>query len=182
MSDLPSALDVLDFWWSAGPEKWYAGSDEFDAEIRDKFLALYEAAAAGNLDTWMDAPASALALTIVLDQFSRNMFRKNPRAFAADGKALKVAQNSVAQGFDRAYGMPGKQFFLMPFQHSEDMDIQEQSLDLFRTRCDDNGYHYALIHMDVIRRFGRFPHRNTVLGRQSTAQEQAYLDADGFSA
>ena len=177
-----SEVDVLAFWWDAGPEKWYERSDDFDQEIRDTFMATYEAAAAGALDHWAETPSGILALIILLDQFPRNMFREDKRAFATDAKALGLARDAVARDFDRAYPNPARQFFLMPYQHAEDLAVQEQSVDLFRDRCDQHTHYYALIHMDVIRRFGRFPHRNKVLGRQSTEAEQAFLDGGGFSA
>ncbi len=182
MAEMRRDVDVLAFWWDAGPEKWYERSDAFDQEIRDTFMATYEAAAAGKLDHWADTPSGTLALIILLDQLPRNMFRDDKRAFATDAKALGLARDAVAKDFDRAYCNPARQFFLMPYQHAEDLAVQEHSVDLFRDRCDQEGHYYALVHMDVIRRFGRFPHRNKVLGRQSTEAEQAFLDGGGFSA
>lgn len=175
-------FDVLDFWWRAGPKKWFARSDAFDAEIRERFLALYEHAAAGHLDSWSGTPHGLLALLLLLDQFPRNLFRDDARAFATDGKALELAQMGLERDFHRAYPNPVKAFFFLPFEHAEDMAAQEVSVDLFRQHTDEQGYLYALIHMDAIRRFGRFPHRNTVLGRETTAEEAAYLANGGFGA
>lgn len=175
-------IDVLSFWWKAGPDKWFEANDEFDETIRSQFGALYEEAFAGSLDDWAKTPHGALALILVLDQFPRNMFRKTPEAFQSDPKALSIAAMAVESDFHLAFPTPARDFFFLPFEHAEDMDAQEKSVDLFRTYCEERVYHYALIHMDVIRRFGRFPHRNEVLGRQSTDKELAYLEQGGFSA
>lgn len=178
----PTAFDVLDFWWTAGPESWFQRSDDFDQSIKDRFLALYESAAGGELDAWDETPHGALALILLLDQFPRNMFRDSPRAFASDTLALDVARRALDAGFHRAFPNPAKAFFFLPFEHAEDMDAQEISVDLFRQHGSQETYLYALIHMDVIRRFGRFPHRNKVLGRHSTPDEVRFLDEGGFSA
>ena len=181
MSDLPSLFDVLEFWWKAGDARWYAGGEEFDGQCRDGFLDLLEHAASGGLADWEDSPSGALALLIVLDQFSRNVFRGTPRAFAQDARALAVAERAVAAGFDRAYPLPARQFFYMPYEHSEDLAVQERGCDLFRATGDQDAYYWALVHMDAIRRFGRFPHRNAILGRTTTPEEQRYLQTGGFS-
>ena len=173
--------DVIDFWFGAGPEKWYAKDNAFDATIRERFLPTYEAAAASRLSLWEAAPESALALVIVLDQFPRNMFRNAPRTFAADALALSVAKNAVAHGFDKMLETPKRNFFYLPFMHSENMKDQERCVDLSRDAGDQNTLKYAEIHADIIRRFGRFPHRNAVLGRTSTAEEQAFLESGGFA-
>ncbi|MEO1198519.1 MAG: DUF924 family protein [Pseudomonadota bacterium] len=180
MNDL--ALDVLDFWWTAGPERWFARSDAFDADCRHRFLASHEAAAAGSYDDWRGAPHSALALILLLDQMPRNLFREDARAFATDAKALQVAQEAVAHGFDKAYANIERRFFHMPFMHSEDLDMQQRCVDLCLAAKDQEGVYYAMVHLDVIRRFGRFPHRNVALGRTSTPEEIAFLDGGGFSA
>lgn len=177
-----SPLDVLDFWWQAGPAKWFARDDGFDAGIRERFMAAVEAAKAGRLDTWEATPHGALALLILLDQFTRNLFRNDPRAFEADPKALGIADRAVSAGFDKAFPPSVRVFFYLPFEHAEDMAAQERSVDLCRALNNEQFYLYALIHLDVIRRFGRFPHRNKVLGRETTPEEQAFLDSGGFSA
>lgn len=182
MSDLSSPLDVLDFWWNAGAARWYAGGEEFDEACRAAFLPLLEHAASGGLADWEGAPHGTLALIIVLDQFSRNVLRGSARAFAQDARALAVAERAIAAGYDRAWPAPARNFFYMPFMHAEDIAMQERCCDLFRMLGDQNAYHYALVHMDAIRRFGRFPHRNAVLGRETTEDERRYLESGGFSA
>ncbi len=181
-STIASPIEVLDFWWQAGPSKWFAKNDGFDKDIKTRFLPAIEAAQRGELDEWADQPHSALALILLLDQFTRNVFRNDKRAFEADGKALATAQASVERGYDTAFPAVARVFFYLPFEHAEDMAAQERSVDLCRNLGNQDYYLYALIHMDVIRRFGRFPHRNKVLGRQSTPEEQAFLDDGGFSA
>ena len=172
---------VLDFWFGAGPDKWFSKDDAFDAAIRERFLPSYEAAAAGRLTNWEAAPESALALVIVLDQFPRNMFRGSPRIFAADALGLAVAKRAVAQGFDRRLDLPKRNFFYLPFMHSENLADQERCIELSRQNADQNTLKYAELHADIIRRFGRFPHRNPVLGRSTTAEEKAFLDGGGFA-
>lgn len=173
-------IDVLEFWWTAGPEKWFAGGETFDDACR-RFRPLYEAAAEGRIDDWAEVPHTALALVIVTDQFPRNIFRGTDRAFRTDAKALSVATSAVDRGFDRAFPAMARKFFFLPFMHSEDIAAQERGLDLYRALGDQEGYYYMLIHYDVIRRFGRFPHRNGVLGRETTPEEAAYLASGGFS-
>ncbi len=175
-----STFDILDFWWSAGLKKWFGSDEAFDAEIRERFGAAIDAALAGEFDDWAETPHGALALLLLLDQFTRNARRGSAEAFAGDAKALAVAARAVDAGFDRAYPKPMRMFFYLPFEHSEDLADQERSVDLFRRLGDPEGYLYALIHLDAIRRFGRFPHRNVLLGRETTAAEQAYLDDGGF--
>jgi len=173
--------DVLTFWRAAGPDKWFEKVDAFDVEIKQKFLATYEAAAKGELGRWEDTPEGALALVIVLDQFPRNMFRGNPRTYAADPLARAVADRAIARGFDQLFRVPEQKFFYLPFEHSEDLADQERGVALNRATGDEEGIKYALIHADIIRRFGRFPHRNAILGRATTPEEQAFLDAGGFA-
>lgn len=179
MSEDP--IDVLEFWWHAGPDKWFAGGDTFDDACR-RFRTLHEAAADGRLDDWTGTPHTALALVLLLDQFPRNIFRGTERAFQTDAQGLAVATAAVDRGFDRAFPTMARKFFYMPFMHAEDIAAQERGLDLFRALGDQDSYYYMLIHFDVIRRFGRFPHRNAVLGRQTTPEEAAYMASGGFSA
>ncbi len=179
---LANPIDVLDFWWQAGASKWFARDDNFDRKIRERFLTTIEAAQKGELDAWADTAHGSLALILLLDQFTRNVFRNDARAFEADARALDHARRAVAAGYDKAFPKDARAFFYLPFEHAEDMDAQQESVDLFR-KTGDREYHlYALIHLDVIRRFGRFPHRNAVLGRVTTPEEQAFLDDGGFSA
>lgn len=178
---LPNAADIVAFWREAGPENWFAKDDAFDAEIIRRFLPVHEAAAAGKLGTWEATPEGVYALVILLDQFPRNMFRNSPRAFATDQQALAIAERAIARGFDDAYEAPEKRFFYMPFMHSEELADQERCIALCAAAEDPEGVKYAEVHRDIIRDFGRFPHRNPVLGRATTAPERAFLDEGGFS-
>jgi uncharacterized protein (DUF924 family) len=177
---IAAAPDLLAFWRAAGPDKWFAKDAAFDAEIAERFLATYEAAAAGALG-WDATPEGALALLIVLDQFPRNMFRGSARAFAADPLAREVAARAIARGFDQHVTVPERSFFYLPFEHSETLADQERCVALNRASHDADALKWAEIHADIIRRFGRFPHRNAVLGRATTAKEQAFLDGGGFA-
>ena len=171
---------VLAFWRAAGPEKWYEADAAFDAEIRTRFLSVYEAAAAGHL-AWDDTPEGALALVIVLDQFPRNMFRGSACAFAADALARKVAARAIHRGFDHCLAAPERCLFYLPFEHSESLADQERCVALNRASGDADAVKWAELHADIIRRFGRFPHRNKALGRTTTPAEQAFLDDGGFA-
>jgi uncharacterized protein (DUF924 family) len=171
---------VLAFWRAAGPDKWFEKDAAFDENIRARFLETYEAAAAGKLSDWEQTAEGALALTIVLDQFPRNMFRGDARTYAADPQARAVAERALERGFDRVVPLPDRQFFYLPFEHSEAMADQERCCALVAATGDADLLKWAQLHADIIRRFGRFPHRNTVLGRATTAEEQAFLDSGGF--
>jgi len=187
----PRAAEVLDFWFGAQnapdygkPRKaWFRKDEAFDAEIRLRFAATHAAADSGALDSWQHAAPSCLALIIVLDQFSRNMFRGTPRAFASDARALAVAQHAVARGFDRELSPVQRMFVYLPFEHSERLEDQKRSVELFDTLRGvpelTDSIPYAQRHYDVIARFGRFPHRNAILGRPSTAEELEYLKQPG---
>ena len=172
---------VLAFWREAGPERWFAADATFDAAIRDRFLPLYETAAQGLLAAWEDTADGALALLIVLDQFPRNLFRGSARAFASDAQARAVAARALARGFDLRFPNPERRFFYLPYMHSEDMDDQQRCLSLCAAAGDREGVDYAVIHAEIIRRFGRFPHRNAALGRLTTAEEAAFLAEGGFA-
>jgi uncharacterized protein (DUF924 family) len=172
--------DVLKFWRDAGRERWFAKDDAFDNACRERFLATYEAAAAGRLAVWEATAESALALVIVLDQFPRNMFRGSARIYAADATARAVTGRAIARGFDQQVATGERQFFYLPFEHSETVADQERSRALFRATGDAEGIKWADHHADIIRRFGRFPHRNALLGRVTTPEEQAFLDGGGF--
>ncbi len=173
--------DVVAFWQAAGPKTWYRKDASFDAEILARFLATYEAAAANNLSAWENTATGALALLIVLDQFPRNMFRGSARAFAADALARAAADRAIARGFDQEIEPPLRTFFYLPFEHSENLADQERCVTLARATGDADTLKWAQLHADIIRRFGRFPHRNAVLGRTTTPEEQVFLDAGGFS-
>ena len=172
---------MLDFWFGVEPKKWFSRDEAFDAAITQRFLPTYEVAAAGQLDGWENTADSALALVIVLDQFSRNMFRGSPRTFAADARALAIAKGAVERGFDKTLDVQKRTFVYLPYEHSESLEDQERGVALNRASGDAESLKWAELHADIIRRFGRFPHRNAVLGRSTTAEEQAFLDAGGFA-
>lgn len=173
--------DVLAFWRGAGPDKWFKKDAAFDADIRARFLATHEAAARGAFAAWEASAEGALALVIVLDQFPRNMFRDDARAFAADALARVVADRAIARGFDATVPKSLRAFFYLPFEHSENLADQERCVTLNRATGNADALKWAEIHADIIRRFGRFPHRNKVLGRKTTPEEQVFLDAGGFA-
>jgi len=174
-------MDVLAFWRGAGPGKWFKKDAALDAEIARRFLAVWHAAADGKLATWEETPEGALALAIVLDQFPRNMFRGDARTYGTDPLARAVADRAIARGFDRQLPHAERQFLYLPFMHSENLPDQERCLALAHGYGDDGFTKYAEQHADIIRRFGRFPHRNAMLGRAARPEEQAFLDAGGFT-
>jgi len=179
--ELPTPVDVLDFWFSAGPNKWFSRDDTFDAAIRDRFLILHGKAATGAIDDWSKSADGALALIVVLDQFSRNLYRNSPRAFATDEKALDLSQNLIAKRQDTEFPINVRLWVYMPFQHSENLEIQDRSIELFSSIDDPENLRFARIHRDIIEKFDRFPHRNRVLGRASSAEELKFLADGGFS-
>jgi uncharacterized protein (DUF924 family) len=171
---------VVDFWREAGPRLWFAKDDAFDRRFRDRFLPLYEAAARGELSQWPATAGGALALVLLLDQFPRNAFRGTPRMYATDMMAREIAHAAIAAGHDHAVEQPLSLFFYLPFGHSENLADQERSVALARRLGQPNLSH-AERHRDIIRRFGRFPHRNPILGRAMTEDEQRYLDEGGYA-
>ena len=172
---------ILAFWREAGRDRWYERDDAFDAEIRRRFAALWRKAAAGELASWEDDDDGALALVIVLDQFPRNMFRGTRQAFASDALARDVAGRAIARGTDRRIDPALLEFLYLPFMHSEHLPDQLHCVTLFENTDNTENQRYAREHADIIRRFGRFPHRNRLLGRDTTEEEQAFLDNGGFS-
>ena len=180
-SALPSAGDVLAYWRALGPQRWFAKDAAIDAEIRDRFQDLHAAATEGLLVDWEENASSALAHIIVLDQFSRNMFRDSAAAFAADPLARAAADRAIGRGFDWQAAKAERPFYYLPYMHSEALADQERCLELCRVAEDEGTLEYAELHAAIIRRFGRFPHRNAVLGRVTTPEEQAYLDGGGFA-
>ena len=173
---------ILAFWRAAGPDKWFEPDDVFDGEIRARFAATYEAAARRALDHWQESTDGTLALLILLDQFPRNLFRGEARAYATDTQARAVADRALSRGIDREFPADERQFFYLPFMHSENVADQERCIALYGRSADAEGLRHAEIHADIIRRFGRFPHRNRALGRTTTLDEQAFLDAGGFGS
>jgi uncharacterized protein (DUF924 family) len=171
---------VLAFWRDAGPSRWFRKDDAFDRDFRERFLSVHEAAARGALDAWAAMPDGALALCILLDQFPRNAFRGTPRMFSTDHKARAIADVAIDSGFDDAVDDDLRQFFYLPLMHSEDLADQERCVDLTQHLATDS-HRYAVMHRDIVRRFGRFPHRNDMLGRASTPDELQFLSAGGFA-
>ena len=175
------ARRVLQFWLEAGPDRWFEQDDAFDAEVRLKLGALYERAREGLLDAWVETQQGSLALLILLDQAPRNMFRGDARAFSTDPHARAVADRALARGWERGLPQELQRFFTMPLMHSESLEDQERCIAVIEALDDREGLKHAEIHADVIRRFGRFPHRNPAFGRETTREERAFLDAGGFS-
>lgn len=173
--------DVLGFWRHAGPTKWFRGGPAFDEACRLRFEPTHHAAARGAYDAWAQTPEGALALVILLDQMPRNLYRGSGHAFATDGKARQVARAAVEKGWQEEVDPALAQFFLLPFEHSEDPADQDLAVKLARELGDPETLKWAEIHRDIITRFGRFPHRNPALGRVTTDEEQAFLDDGGFA-
>jgi uncharacterized protein (DUF924 family) len=175
----PRAAEIVDFWQMAGPALWFAKDAEFDRRFRERFLNDYEAAARGELAHWLSSPESAFALVILLDQFPRNAFRDTPRMYDTDASARRAANLALAAGYDRVTPRELQKFFVLPFAHSEDLADQERAVALARRIGPDDLAH-AEHHREIVRRFGRFPHRNHLLGRESTPEEIAYLENGGY--
>jgi uncharacterized protein (DUF924 family) len=173
--------DILAFWRDAGPKRWYTSDEAFDAEVRRRFLGLWQRAAAGELASWQGSDDGALALVIVLDQFPRNLFRDDIRTYASDAQAREVAQRAIDRGVDARIDPALREFLYLPFMHSEHLADQLRCIELSRAAGHAESLKWAEHHADIIRRFGRFPHRNRLLGRATTPEEQAFLDEGGFS-
>lgn len=174
--------EVLKFWFEElAREAWFRKSDVTDELIRSRFLSLHERIAALPAEAAWTSPRRALATILVLDQFPRNMFRGVPQAFATDAKARDVAVGAIERGFDEGFDKDGRAFMYLPLEHSEDLADQERAVELFTPLGDAEYTHYAVAHRDVIARFGRFPHRNAVLGRTSTPEEEEFLKQPGSS-
>lgn len=185
--------EMIDFWFGAPGsqtegkrrKEWFQKDPEFDRQIQARFLSLYQQGASGDLNSWQDSPRGCLSLILLFDQFPRNMFRGQPQAFATDLKALGVAQRAIAQGFDQALPPVQRQFCYFPFEHSENLAHQHQAVELFASLKDNpetaDSYPYALRHLAIIEQFGRFPHRNILLGRQTTPAEAEFLTQPGSS-
>ena len=172
--------DVVAFWKEAGPSKWFAKEDAFDALFHDRFRDAHFTAARRGLDHWAETAEGVLALLILLDQFPRNCFRGTGHAFATDPLARMFALRALDAGFDRAMENDLRRFFYLPLQHAEDRALQDRQMALFQAMERPADDRWAEHHHAVIERFGRFPHRNRALGRETTAEEQAFLEADGF--
>ena len=176
----PEALKVVAFWREAGPALWFAKDAAFDARFRERFLLDHESAARGELAQWQSTPEGALALVLLLDQFPRNAFRGTTRMYDTDALARKVANTAFAAGYDQGIERELRTFFVLPFAHSEDLADQDRSVALAR-RIGPVDLAHAQHHRDIVQRFGRFPHRNAILGRESTPQEKDYLANGGYA-
>ena len=182
MAEAPvTPAGILAFWRDAGPDRWYRRDDGFDAEVRGRFLGLWQRAAAGELSSWEASDDGALALVIVLDQFPRNIFRGDIRTYASDARAREVANRAIDRGVDARIDPALCQFLYLPLMHSEHLPDQLRCIELSRAAGHTESLKWAEHHADIIRRFGRFPHRNHILGRATTPEEQVFLDHGGFA-
>jgi uncharacterized protein (DUF924 family) len=176
----PQPQEVVEFWRAAGARRWFARDAAFDAECAARFLDAHHAAARREFENWMEDAHGALALLILLDQIPRNVFRGSAHSWATDGLAREYAHRALESGFDSQVEAELRPFFYLPFEHSENLADQERALFLHRALAGENADRWARMHHDIIRRFGRFPHRNAALGRATTPEEQAFLDSGGF--
>lgn len=175
-----AARDVVNFWRDAGPSKWFSKSAAFDTAFSTRFHDAHYCAARRELADWMNRPESALALILLLDQYPRNAFRGTGHMFATDGLALYYARQALETGFLPQVEPALRNFVCLPFMHAEDLGVQEEAVALYRAHAPDS-MSWALEHRDIIRRFGRFPHRNAELGRETTVEERQFLDEGGFA-
>jgi uncharacterized protein (DUF924 family) len=173
------AVAVVEFWREAGPSMWFAKDPAFDRRFRERFALLYEAAARDELRDWLKTPKGALALVLLLDQYPRNSFRGTPRMYATDTLAREVTGQAIEAGHDRTVSNDLAKFFYLPYAHSENLTDQDRGVALVR-RLGEPDLAHAEHHRDIIRRFGRFPHRNPILGRAMKPEEQRYLDEGGY--
>jgi uncharacterized protein (DUF924 family) len=179
LTEPAEAAAVVDFWRDAGPKRWFKRDDAFDAQFRERFLAAHERAARGELDGWLATPGGALALALLLDQLPRNAFRGTPRMYATDGQAQRVARIALERGHDAQVPQELRNFLYLPFMHSE--DPADHGISVAKTAALGGEPHrYALHHRDIVARFGRFPHRNAILGRASTRAEEQFIAEGGF--
>jgi uncharacterized protein (DUF924 family) len=173
--------DVSNFWEEAGEARWFFKDAAFDGALKVRFGEALERAKSSEFDHWGETPEGALGLVILLDQVSRNIHRGSPLAFAADAKALQLSKSCITRGFHQRLAAPRAQWFILPYEHAEDLDAQHRGVALFQTMGLSDMAHWARLHLDIISRFGRFPHRNRVLGRISTREERAFLEMGGFA-
>lgn len=170
---------VVEFWFSAQVRPlWFNSTPAFDAELRESFLETYRAALDGELAHWADSPEGALALVICLDQLPLNMFRNQAESFAGEAASRQIAAAAIERGFDQALDKIQKVFLYMPFMHSENLADQDRAIELFELAGLADNLHWAKHHREIVSRFGRFPHRNAILGRHSSQEELAYLASD----
>jgi uncharacterized protein (DUF924 family) len=180
MQGLATPDEVLAFWRNAGPEKWFSKDEAFDQDCRDRFMPTYEAAARGDLNEWELTPEGALAVILLLDQFPRNMFRDRRETYKTDPVALMVADRAIERGFDHKVEPELRRFFYLPFMHSESLRHQERSVALNEALGEEDSIKWARHHHAIIAQFGRFPHRNAILRRETTPDEEAFLKESDF--
>jgi len=174
--------EILNFWFiECKPEQWFKKNDDFDQLIKNRFSGAIGEAIGGKLESWQETETGCLALIIVLDQFTRNVFRNTTRAFAGDKRALALSQSCCDKGYLNNPDINRRQFMLMPMMHSENLSVQDAALPLFNNYASEKDYEYAKKHREIIARFGRFPHRNVILGRKSTIEELEFLKQPGSS-
>jgi uncharacterized protein (DUF924 family) len=181
MAEAADQHAVVSFWLAQSEKTWFTADPAFDAEVVRRFSDLVEQAKSGALDHWAETAEGSLALVILLDQMTRNIYRDSPEMYAADSKALDVAKGAIERGFDIELPKEKRRWLYMPFMHSEDLADQERSVELFDASEMSASLPFAVEHADVIRRFGRFPHRNAILGRHTTPEEAEFLESGGFA-
>lgn len=172
---------VVGFWIEAGRDRWFAKDDAFDADLRRLFEAAHQTAARGGFTEWEETAEGALALLLLTDQIPRNLYRGSAHAFATDARAREIAHRAIAKGFDQSIATDLRGFFYLPLEHSEAIADQVESVALFQALGEPDYLNYAIVHRDIIARFGRFPHRNAVMGRATTPEELEFLDEGGFA-
>ncbi len=173
--------DITDFWYAGGEDRWFTKDAAFDGALRVRFGEAAAAARDGAFSDWAKTPEGVLGLVLLLDQLPRNIYRNSPLAFASDARARELSRHALRQGYLPKLGAPRALWLVMPFEHSENLDDQHRAVALFQTMGLAEMVHWAKVHLDIIARFGRFPHRNKVLGRTSTPDELAFLKAGGFA-
>lgn len=170
---------IIDFWYSpAIKQHWFNSTPEIDQQIREQYQTLWQQAQAGQLDSWQQSPQGCLALVILLDQFPLNMFRGKAEGFATEQQAVAICKQAIQQGLDKQLEKPQLGFLYMPLMHSENRADQDLSISKFTEAGLPDNLHFAQHHREIVQRFGRFPHRNAILGRESTAEEIAYLNSE----
>lgn len=181
MDDEQAIAEMLGFWLDQDDKTIFTADPAFDADVKLRFADLLKEAKSGRLDHWSETGRGALALVILLDQMSRNIHRGTPEMYAGDAKAVAVAKAAILRGFDEEFGPAERRWFYMPFIHSENLGDHETCIALFEKMDLPEQLHFATHHAKIVRRFGRFPHRNAILGRTSTPEEEAFLAGGGFS-
>ena len=174
-----TSRDILDFWYASDISvQWFNSTQSLDTRILQEYQSIWQQARDGKMDDWRSTPEGCLALAIILDQFPLNMFRNKPESFSTESQAVDISLWAVSQGFDRQLPRDRVAFLYMPLMHSENLEHQDRSVELFEAAGLENNARFARHHREIVRRFGRFPHRNAILGRTSTREELDWLDSD----